>query len=97
MAGIIIFYILLLGAFVGICGMVFCLYKIDRSEKVYDFRIKILNMCNDYFFRHIDDKDILSKWCKPLDKYTFEQMLNSYKPLKMEVWYTDEEIKELKS
>lgn len=32
-----------------------------------------------------------------MDKYTYEQMLYSFKPLKIESWYTEEEIKRITS
>lgn len=69
---------------IQICLFGVSIYILNRNEKVYDFRIGII-------------KDVpWGHWWKAkeiLDKYTYEDMLYSIKPLKLESWYTDDEIK----
>lgn len=73
-----------------------CIYFIKRNTKVRDFRICIL--------RHIDsvekskiiegatDKEILQMY-EVLDASSYAKMLHSFKPLKVEYWFTEEELK----
>lgn len=73
-----------------------CIYFINRNTKVCNFRICIL--------RHIDsvakskiiegatDKEILQMY-EVLGASSYEKMLHSFKPLKVEYWFTEEELK----
>lgn len=80
---VILFSLLL----VSIIGLGVSCYMLWRNNKVYDFRIKII------------DGITLANWRdakKLYDKYSYGDMLYSIKPLKLEAWFTEEEIKILK-
>ena len=76
--------------------LLLCIYFIKRNDKVYNFRISIL--------RHIDtiakskiiegatDKEIYQMY-EVMGVSSYEKMLHSFKPLKVEYWFTEEELK----
>lgn len=70
-----------------IIGIIVCFYLLLRNGKVYDFRTKIIESANLANYREVK---------KLHDKYSYEKMLFSFKPLKLEAWFTEEEIKILK-
>ena len=73
-----------------------CIYMLWRNDKVYDFRMSIL--------RHIDSvarlkiiegataKEI-NQMFEVLNASSYAKMLHSFKPLKVEYWFTEEELK----
>ena len=80
--------------------LVFLLYFIIRNDNVLRFRLNICQLCSEYEQRKIENgtfnPDNLSfNWF--LDKYSYGRMVLSFRPLKLEYWYTDEEIKEINS
>lgn len=68
-------------------GLVVSSYILWRNDKVLDFRLKIIEA-----FLSANRRGIKN----PLEKYSYEDMLYSIKPLKLEAWFTEEEIKILK-
>lgn len=70
-----------------IIGIIVCFYLLFRNGKVYDFRIKFIKIANLANYKEV---------IKLYDKYSYEEMLYSFKPLKLEAWFTEEEIKILK-
>ena len=86
--GIIICIILI----VGVIGMAYCavqavrsLKKLKRNSDVFSYRL-------DLIYRCFPDVDLLEKI---VHKYTYEEMLQSSKPLEDSYWFTPEEIKEI--
>lgn len=78
-----------------------CCYILFRNEKVYKFNIYILNLTSAYCERRILEdnisyEDIDNIYDKYARKYSYDDMLYSLKPLKLEYWFTEEEINELK-
>ena len=72
----------------SIC-IVFLLYLLYRNNKVYRFRNDIL----DHMYYSDIDWD---KWLKARNiytKYSYDDMVFSFKPIKLESWFTEEEIK----
>lgn len=77
-----------------------------RNRKVCSFYHKINHQANDVvisFLRSLKDDDefkhrydeylqINHKAKMIVEKYTYEDMLFSFKPLKLEYWFTEEEI-----
>lgn len=66
-----------------------------RNREVAKFRLKLLDLTSEYFSRHTKDPDIMGTnnpyyWF--LDKYTYNDMFRSKKPLVLEEWYTEDEI-----
>lgn len=89
-----------------IVSLLFILFLI-RNTKVCKFRIYILNMsydhvddyCNNIDWDSIDWKDKYklyeeaSSLCQRInDKYKYDEMLYSIKPLKLDKWFTEEEV-----
>ena len=70
----------------------YCLYKLinllkklKRNDDVASYRFNLINKC-------FPDADLLEKI---VHKYTYEEMLQSSKPLEDSYWFTPEEIKEI--
>lgn len=77
---------------VCLVGMVYCsvqavrsLKKLKRNGKVYSYRINLVDRC----FPNVRLAE------KIVDKYTYEEMLYSSKPLEDKYWFTPEEIEEI--
>ena len=81
---------------------ILCLYFLIRNNKVCEFRISIGNKIYNNFLILIEDSveeagKYYTSACKEVcNKYTYDQMLYSFKPLKLKYWFTEEEIKLLK-
>lgn len=78
-----------------IVGIILYKYLDYRGKKICDFRAMIARLCLEYDIRHLHHEDIYQfmyseQWF--LNKYNYEQMLFSIKPLKLEYWYTKEEL-----
>lgn len=86
--------------------LLFVLFLI-RNAKVCKFRIYILNMSHNHLHDYYDDIDWDSiDWRDKLklhekasslykqinDKYEYDEMLYSIKPLKLNKWFTEEEV-----
>ena len=75
-----------------------------RNTKVYTFRTNTKHRCYDNIRRKFDDciHDFEKRWIEYLEysnklekianKWKYQDMLYSHKPLKLEYWYTDDEI-----
>lgn len=72
---------------VSLIGMGINGYILWRNDKVFDFRLKII-----YAFSPAN----WSEAKKLYEKYSYNDMLFSLKSLKLEAWFTEEEIKILK-
>jgi len=90
--------------------MVLCSYILYRNNKVYYFNRslckflfgelkRILNTYKDNYEFHEDEDNyncIREKIDTLLDKYSYEKYLYSFKPLKLEKWFTEEELEFIK-
>lgn len=92
--------ILILGAIV-----VAAIYLMWRNNKVCDFRIEIIHKCYDVLRNFLDSlkleelcgrfgelEQLEMKKDEILSKHSYSSMLFSLKQLKLENWYTNEEI-----
>jgi hypothetical protein len=70
--------------FIALLGIILAV----RNYRVYCFRCEIIGM------RHYCSDPYKSR--RIYLKYSYEDMLYSFKPLKLESWFTEEEIKILK-
>lgn len=78
---------------VGVVGIAYCAVqavrslkkKLKRNDDVASYRFNLINKC-------FPDVDLLEKI---VHKYTYEEMLQSSKPLEDSYWFTPEEIKEI--
>lgn len=72
---------------------------LHRNEEVYAFSMLILNIGSNYCRRHIlaGDEDALDVYDWFVHKWTYSDLLHSRKPLTLEKWYSEEEIKKINS
>ena len=68
-------------------GIIISMYVLIRNEKVYKFRHHLINLIYEDVSSSFWEKR------KLLSKHTYNNMLYSLKPLKMEYWFTDDELK----
>ena len=73
-------------------GTAYCLYKLinllkklKRNSNVFSYRVNLIYRCSP-------DVNLLEKI---VHKYTYEEMLQSSKPLEDSYWFTPEEIEEI--
>lgn len=92
--GNIICIILLVVWAVCLVGMVYCsvqavrsLKKLKRNDNVASYRLDLVHRC-------CPDIDLAEKI---VNKHTYEEMLQSSKPLEDSYWFTPEEIEEINS
>lgn len=81
----IILVIILSGLFIGI-------YLLFRNNKVYKFRTRIIDLETD---KYLAEKSYEKNPYELHDRYTYDEMLYSFKPLKLEDWFTKEEVESL--
>lgn len=73
-------------------------YLFVRNYFVYKFRTDIIDLCHKHNLRRIGKSLIYDSANRCfLDKYSYKDMLLSFKPLKLKYWYTEEEIERLMS
>ena len=86
--------------------VVFFLYLINRNNKVYYFNINLSNFLFDELKRILNtykddyefykDKEnyynIREKINSLLNKHSYDKYLFSFKPLKLEKWFTEEDL-----
>lgn len=77
---------------VGVVGIAYCavqavrsLKKLKRNDDVASYRLDLIHRC-------YPDVDLLEKI---VNKHTYEEMLQSSKPLEDSYWFTPEEIEEI--
>lgn len=83
----------------SITGIIKTKKLMNRNYEVYDFRMYLLELASMYNARRIKDTklDVIHNACMWfVEKYTYEEMLYSDKPLTLEAWYTEKEINEIK-
>ena len=90
----IICIILLVVWAVCLVGMAYCavqavrsLKKLKRNDDVASYRLDLIHRC-------YPDADLVEKI---VNKHTYEEMLQSSKPLEDSYWFTPEEIEEINS
>ena len=88
----IIYIILLVVWTVCLVGMVYCiiqsvksLKKLKRNDDVASYRIGLICRC-------CSDADLMERI---VNKHTYEEMLQSSKPLEDKYWFTPDEIREI--
>ena len=82
--------------------LVFSIYFLIRNEKVLYFRVNCVNHAYYYLYKTLhcctneEDLDEYYKLCErvnnAIDRYSYDKMLCSFKPLKLEYWFKEEEI-----
>lgn len=70
------------------------LFRLDlRSDKVADLRRLILQLCSAHARRH----GSLEAYQWFYGKHTYDRMLRSLRPLRLEEWYTPDELARINS
>ena len=59
--------------------------KLKRNKDVYSYRLDLINRC-------LSDMDLAERI---VNKHTYEEMLQSSKPLEDKYWFTPDEIREI--
>ena len=91
---------------VALILIILCLYVLHRNNKVYHFNVELSNFLFDEMKRilntykddcefHKDENNynyIKEKVQLLLDKHSYNEYLYSFKPLKLEKWFTEEEL-----
>lgn len=78
-------------------GLFYNTWMMKRNYEVWLFKRKISTLTYDFCMRHVfdDDDQSIKAWEWFCDKYTYEEMLHSRRPLTLEEWYTEEELKRI--
>lgn len=86
----------------GIVLLFFSAYILRRNEKVKDFRFSLVDMAYEYEIRRLKEYAESGEEHKEknafdwfANKHSYEDHLYSFKPLELESWFTEEEIKEI--
>lgn len=94
-------YMLIVYSMLIVCSIIVIIISmciLIRNDKVYKFRVYIANLIHSRACDMINDgasyQDTSYLW-NMLDNISYEKMLYSFKPLKMECWFTDDELKSL--
>ena len=81
--------------------VLFVVYLINtdiRNNKTYRLKIKMIDMCHEYTLRHTRDDDWEKGWVCYDELPSYSKMVFfSLKPLKIEKWFTKEQIELLNS
>ena len=102
--------LLLVFAVVATVGLVICFYFGTRNEEVYEFRMAVIDKVFDKITKKLwsygsdaeltahynEYREYKDKLKQIKQKHTYDEMLYSFKPLKMEKWFTPEELELLK-
>ena len=90
--GTIMYIIPIVGMVVGVVGTAYCFIQTDKSLKklkrnsdVFSYRVNLILRCSL-------NADLTEKI---VHKHTYEEMLQSSKPLEDSYWFTPEEIEEI--
>jgi len=89
-----------------ILSLIYLIYIACRNDAVCRFRIAYMNYCTDVVLSFLDslknDAELAERYtqyeqiCKIkdtiIDKYSYNKLLFSIKPLKLKNWFTEEEI-----
>ena len=96
---IVLFNALLAGFYLLIRNNNVCMFRITLNHLAGDLVINYIDSFeNDKeFTQHYSEYECLNKASEHLrNKYTYDQMLFSFKPLRLESWFTEDELSFLK-
>jgi len=90
--------IIILIIIIGIISLIVGIALLIRNERVCNFRLECNKLCFDYNIRHktkaLSDE---CAWTWFFGKYEYNDFMKSFKPLKLENWYTQELIEKIYS
>lgn len=84
---------------VSIIGMISYVFMLARNSEVLYLRLDIIKLAASYDIRHklLKDTEYEDAFEWFVKKYTYNNMLYSFKPLKLEYWYSKEELDKINS
>ena len=85
--GLIIFVLLLIASYA---------YESIRLDRAYDFKNSIINSAYDFKTDGLTEdefNDKLKRASQICRKWSLSDLMHSFKPLKLENWFTEEEIR----
>ena len=94
----VLFVVCIIGLIICYIGLVQTSKEMERNHKVAEFRKMLCDMSYDYVMRNYRTEgliEIQKVWDWFADKWTYNEMLKSSKPLTLEAWYTKEEIERI--
>lgn len=77
-------------------GLLVCFYSLNRSSRVFDFRVKVSQTCCDYDISDIPNKKIKDASLIYHNLPSYSDMTWSFKPLKLETYVDKKIVDELK-
>ena len=87
-----------IGIVVSFIGLYKCDKTLRRNNEVAKFKHMLGDMAHDYNIRHIKEltlEDVPKVWDWFANKWTYDELLYSSKPLILEEWFTPEEIEKI--
>lgn len=85
-----------------ILSLFLSMYMTRRNRRVRDFCLSLVAMAYNYEIRRLreyaesgEERKEKNAFDWFVNKYSYEDYLYSFKPLKLESWFTEEEIKEI--
>lgn len=82
-----------------VIALVIDIYLMLRNNEVLVFSRKLIHMAGNYHRRHLEldlqGKESAFNWFS--NKYPYWRLLFSFKPLKLEYWFTQEELDKINS
>lgn len=94
----VLFVVCVVGLIVCSIGLVKTSLEMKRNHKVAEFRTILSDMSYDYAMRNYKTEgldEVNKVWDWFANKWTYDEMLKSSKPLTLEAWYTPEEIERI--
>jgi hypothetical protein len=83
---------------VTVLVLCFCFYMLYLNKKVYELRIKIIDLCGDYDKRHILEfrhpNESALYWLYN-ELPTYGEMMYSFKPIRLQTFITEEQYQKL--
>lgn len=95
---IVLLIICIIGLIICSIGLVKTSLEIKRNHKVVEFRTILCDMSYNYAVRNYKTEglnEVNKVWDWFANKWTYNEMLKSSKPLTLEAWYTPEEIERI--
>lgn len=75
-----------------VAGLVISIRMLLRNNKVFSFKLLLSELAYEYEMRHLLEQTGISAYEWFANKYSYEDMMWSFKKLRLEDWYTEEEI-----
>ncbi|MBQ3945717.1 MAG: hypothetical protein II670_08930 [Alphaproteobacteria bacterium] len=88
--------------FILLVGLITAFYLVVRNEQVYELQMLVSRGCHGYLLSYIkqneDDFDLeqyenlRARVYEINDRYSYDRMLFSFRSLRLDCWYTQDEV-----